>query len=190
MKLRKYEIVLIVCFGISFMLMQWCDLRIKNGGLVTNNKYTVDSGIVFNNPSAIDDEGNLYATNKSVGVVQKFDKKGKFKKSFCFGDVILNVRNEKDGIHIYTGKSQTAYHDYKIEGYKVKSKVINENKIDKIENEDKNWEKVIYNIWISDQGVVLLQTGILPIDPTIFFSIWIIMKIVQYLKLKRKKFDP
>ena len=185
MKLKKYEIVFIICFGISFVLMLWCDFRIKNDGLVTDNRYTVDSGIVFNNPSAIDDEGNLYVTNKLAGVVQKFDKKGKFKKSFCFGDVILNVRNEKDGIHIYTGKSQTAYHDYKIEGYKIKDKIINQNKIDKMENEDKNWEKVIYNIWISNQGIVLLQTGIFPIDPTIFFWILVIMKLIQYLKSQR-----
>ena len=62
--------------------------------------------LVFSrNKATIDDKGNIYVATGMLGVVQKFNKNGDFIKSILIKDDIDMIKNERDGIHVYAGKS-------------------------------------------------------------------------------------
>lgn len=134
------------------------------------------------NQAIIDDNENLYVGNNTLGIVQKFDRNGKFIESINIKDDIYMIKSEKDKIHVYAGKFDNI--DYQILPDKIITKKISDQEMDNI-NSDKR-EKVAGNLWIHNGKIIFLKASLFPIDPEIIVCIGIIMEGVMFIKKSRK----
>ena len=125
---------------------------------------------------------NLYVGNNTLGIVQKFDRNGKFIESINIKDDIYMIKSEKDKIHVYAGKFDNI--DYQILPDKIITKKISDQEMDNI-NSDKR-EKVAGNLWIHNGKIIFLKASLFPIDPEIIACIGIIMEGVMFIKKSRK----
>ena len=149
---------------------------------ILKKSFSVPIDAFFWNQAIIDDNENLYVGNNTLGVVQKFDRNGKFIESINIKDDIYMIKSEKDEIHVYAGKFDNI--DYQILSDKIITKKISDQEMDNI-NSDKR-EKVVGNLWIHNGKIIFLKASLFPIDPEIIACIGIIMEGVMFIKKSRK----
>ena len=179
----KVRIIMLLLFISTFIMQTICNINLGNTNQrILKKSFSVPIDAFFWNQAIIDDNENLYVGNNTLGVVQKFDRNGKFIESINIKDDIYMIKSEKDEIYVYAGKFDNI--DYQILSDKIITKKISDQEMDNI-NSDKR-EKVVGNLWIHNGKIIFLKASLFPIDPEIIVCIGIIMEGVMFIKKSRK----
>lgn len=134
---------MLLLFISTFIMQTICNINLGNTNQrILKNSFSVPIDAFFWNQAIIDDNENLYVGNNTLGIVQKFDRNGKFIESINIKDDIYMIKSEKDKIHVYAGKFDNI--DYQILPDKIITKKISDQEMDNI-NSDKR-EKVAGNL--------------------------------------------
>lgn len=179
----KIWIIMLLLFISTFIMQTICNINLGNTNQrILKKSFSVPIDAFFWNQAIIDDNENLYVGNNTLGIVQKFDRNGKFIESINIKDDIYMIKSEKDKIHVYAGKFDNI--DYQILPDKIITKKISDQEMDNI-NSDKR-EKVAGNLWIHNGKIIFLKASLFPIDPEIIACIGIIMEGVMFIKKSMK----
>lgn len=100
----KIWIIMLLLFISTFIMQTICNINLGNTNQrILKKSFSVPIDAFFWNQAIIDDNENLYVGNNTLGVVQKFDRNGKFIESINIKDDIYMIKSEKDEIHVYAG---------------------------------------------------------------------------------------